>query len=163
MQKAELTKRIAETGAMAIVRVETIERGIEIANGCLEGGVSCLEISYTLPNAGEVIQALRETFQDRLIIGAGTVLDSETARHAILHNAQFIIAPNFSQGGCRYVQPVSDSLCAGLYDINGSTSGSGSRGSLYQGVSDFRFLWSQTGIRIQDADSLYADSCERGN
>ena len=51
MQKAELTKRIAETGAMAIVRVETIERGIEIANGCLEGGVSCLEISYTLPNA----------------------------------------------------------------------------------------------------------------
>ena len=97
MQKAELTKRIAETGAMAIVRVETIERGIEIANGCLEGGVSCLEISYTLPNAGEVIQALRETFQDRLIIGAGTVLDSETARHAILHNAQFIIAPNFSR------------------------------------------------------------------
>ena len=97
IQKAELTKRIAETGAMAIVRVETIERGIEIANGCLEGGVSCLEISYTLPNAGEVIQALRETFQDRLIIGAGTVLDSETARHAILHNAQFIIAPNFSQ------------------------------------------------------------------
>ena len=60
-------------------------------------GVSCLEISYTLPNAGEVIQALREKFQDRLIIGAGTVLDSETARHAILHNAQFIIAPNFSQ------------------------------------------------------------------
>ena len=158
MQKAELTKRIAETGAMAIVRVETIERGIEIANGCLEGGVSCLEISYTLPNAGEVIQALREKFQDRLIIGAGTVLDSETARHAILHNAQFIIA-----GGSRYVQPVSDSLCAGLYDINGSTSGPGSRGSLYQGVSDFRFLWSQTGIRIQDADSLYADSCERGN
>ena len=97
MQKAELTKRIAETGAMAIVRVETIERGIEIANGCLDGGVTCLEISYTLPNAGEVIQALREKFQDRLIIGAGTVLDSETARHAILHNAQFIIAPNFSQ------------------------------------------------------------------
>ncbi len=97
MQKADITKRIAQTGAMAIVRVETIERGMEIANGCLDGGVDCLEISYTLPNAGEVIQALRTTFQNRLLVGAGTVLDSETARHAILNGAQFIIAPNFSK------------------------------------------------------------------
>ena len=97
MQKADITKRIAQTGAMAIVRVETIERGMEIASGCLAGGVDCLEISYTLPNAGEVIQALRTRFQERLLVGAGTVLDSETARHAILNGAQFIIAPNFSK------------------------------------------------------------------
>ena len=96
MQKVDITKRIAQTGAMAIVRVDTIERGMEIANGCLDGGIDCLEISYTLPNAGEVIQALRNEFQDRLLVGAGTVLDRETARHAILHGAQFIIAPNFS-------------------------------------------------------------------
>ena len=44
MQKADITKRIADTGAMAIVRVETIERGYEIAQGCLDGGVDCLEI-----------------------------------------------------------------------------------------------------------------------
>lgn len=97
MQKADITKRIAQTGAMAIVRVETIERGMEISSGCLAGGVDCLEISYTLPNAGEVIQALRTRFQERLLVGAGTVLDSETARHAILNGAQFIIAPNFSK------------------------------------------------------------------
>lgn len=97
MQKVDITKRIAQTGAMAIVRVDTIERGMEIANGCLDGRIDCLEISYTLPNAGEVIQALRNEFQDRLLVGAGTVLDSETARHAILHGAQFIIAPNFSK------------------------------------------------------------------
>lgn len=97
MQKVDITKRIAQTGAMAIVRVDTIERGMEIANGCLDGGIDCLEISYTLPNAGEVIQALRNEFQNRLLVGAGTVLDRETARHAILHGAQFIIAPNFSK------------------------------------------------------------------
>lgn len=96
MQKAEITKRIADTGAMAIVRVETIERGCEIAQGCLDGGINCLEISYTLPNAGEVISALKDKFGDQIIIGAGTVLDSETARHAILAGAQFIIAPNLS-------------------------------------------------------------------
>lgn len=96
MQKIEITKRIADTGAMAIVRVETIERGYEIAQGCLDGGIDCLEISYTLPNAGKVISALKEKFGDQLVVGAGTVLDSETARHAILAGAQFIIAPNLS-------------------------------------------------------------------
>lgn len=97
MQKIEITKRIADTGAMAIVRVETVERGYEIAQGCLDGGIDCLEISYTLPNAGTVISALREKFKDKLVIGAGTILDSETARHAILAGAQFVIAPNLSK------------------------------------------------------------------
>lgn len=97
MQKMEVTKRIADTGAMAIVRVETIERGLEIAQGCLDGGIDCLEISYTLPNAGEVIHALKQHFGDRLVVGAGTVLDSETARLAILAGAQFVIAPNLSE------------------------------------------------------------------
>ena len=45
MQKIEVTKRIADTGAMAIVRVKTVERGFEIAQGCLDGGIDCLEIS----------------------------------------------------------------------------------------------------------------------
>lgn len=97
MQKIEITKRIADTGAMAIVRVDTIERGYEIAQGCLDGGIDCLEISYTLPNAGEVISALKHKFKDQLIVGAGTILDSETARHAILAGAQFVIAPNLSE------------------------------------------------------------------
>lgn len=97
MQKMEVTKRIYDTGAMAIVRVETIERGIEIAQGLLDGGIDCMEISYTLPNAGEVIAALKEKFKDQLVVGAGTVLDSETARHAILNGAQFVIAPNLSE------------------------------------------------------------------
>ncbi|NBK98671.1 MAG: ketohydroxyglutarate aldolase [Erysipelotrichia bacterium] len=97
MQKIEITKRIADTGAMAIVRVETVERGIEIAEGLLAGGIDCMEISYTLANAGEVIRALKEKFKDRLVVGAGTVLDSETARHAILSGAEFIIAPNLSK------------------------------------------------------------------
>ena len=97
MQKIEITHKIAECGAMAIVRVETIESGIEIAQGCLDGGINVLEISYTLPNAGEVIAALRHHFKDELIVGAGTVLDSETARMAILNGAQFVIAPNLSK------------------------------------------------------------------
>ncbi|MCM3797461.1 ketohydroxyglutarate aldolase [Caldibacillus thermoamylovorans] len=97
MFKLNVMQRIVNTGAMAIVRTNTVERGIEIAEGCLNGGVDIIEISYTFPNAGEVIKALNDKFGDRLVVGAGTVLDSETARLAILHGAKFIIAPNFSR------------------------------------------------------------------
>jgi len=97
MFKADIENRIVKTGAMAIVRTKTIERGIEIAEGCLLGGVDVLEISYTLPNAGEVIKALSDKFGDELLVGAGTVLDAETARLAILSGAKFIIAPNLSK------------------------------------------------------------------
>lgn len=97
MFKTDIITRIEKTGAMAIVRTETIERGIEIAQGCLNGGVDVLEISYTLPNAGEVIEAINKKFNNQLVVGAGTVLDAETARLAILKGAKFIIAPNFSK------------------------------------------------------------------
>ena len=82
---------------MGIVRVETIERGIEIAQGCIDGGVDVLEISYTNNNAGEVIRALKEKFGDQLLVGAGTVLDPTTARLAIMDGAEFIIAPTFNK------------------------------------------------------------------
>ena len=97
MFKADIINRMEKTGAMAIVRVETIERGYEIAQGCLAGGIDVMEISYTLSNAGEVISALTKKYKDTMLIGAGTVLDAETCRMAILAGAKFIIAPNFSK------------------------------------------------------------------
>lgn len=101
MFRTTILNRIEETAIMAIVRVETIERAVEIADGCLAGGVDCLEISYTLPNAGTIIQQLNERYGRNLLIGAGTVLDSETARLAILAGASFIIAPNYDEAVCR--------------------------------------------------------------
>ena len=96
MQKLTTLSRIYQEKLMAIIRVETIERAQEIVDGCLEGEISCLEISYTNKNAGDIIEQLKEIYQDKIVIGAGTVLDSETARHALLKGAEFIIAPNFN-------------------------------------------------------------------
>ena len=62
MFKADIVNRMEACGAMAIVRTESIERGKEIARGCLQGGVDVMEISYTLPNAGDVIAALNHEF-----------------------------------------------------------------------------------------------------
>lgn len=97
MKKNDTVTRIAGTGLMAIVRVETKERAYEIADGCLAGGIDVIEISYTNNNAGEIIECLKQKYQKRLLVGAGTVLDSETARSAILKGADFIIAPTFSK------------------------------------------------------------------
>ncbi|MEG0330283.1 MAG: ketohydroxyglutarate aldolase [Longicatena sp.] len=97
MFKTEVINKIINTGAMAIVRTKTIERGIEIAEGCLSGGIDVLEISYTVDNAGEVIQALNEKYEGCLLVGAGTILDDVSARLAILSGAKFIIAPTFSK------------------------------------------------------------------
>lgn len=97
MKKLETMNRIYQEKLMAIIRVETIERAQEIVDGCLEGEISCLEISYTNKNAGDIIEQLRSIYQDKILIGAGTVLDSETARHALLKGAEFIIAPNFNR------------------------------------------------------------------
>lgn len=92
----KILQKIDEVKAMAIVRTDSIERACEIADGLIEGGVPVMEISFTLPNANEVIATLRKQYTEQLLVGAGTVLDSETARLAILAGAQFVIAPNLS-------------------------------------------------------------------
>ena len=98
MKKMNVTKKIAEVGALAIVRAETLDRACEIAEGCIKGGIPVMEMSYTLNNAGKIIEGLSKKYGEELCVGAGTVLDSETARHAILHGAKFIIAPTYNEG-----------------------------------------------------------------
>ena len=127
MKKMKTTARMYEVGALAIVRAETLERACEIADGCIKGGVPVMEMSYTLNNAGTIIEGLKQKYGDALCVGAGTVLDRETARHAILHGAQFIIAPNFDEGVAemcnRYQIPYAPSCTTLSEAIEGLSSG----------------------------------------
>lgn len=95
LKKVTTTKFMYDIGALAIVRTDSFDRAVEIAEGCIAGGIPVMEMSYTLPSAGSIIKKLKEKYGLSLCVGAGTVLDSETARHAILNGADFIIAPNF--------------------------------------------------------------------
>lgn len=92
LQKTQVTQALYDTAAFAVVRVPTIERGCEIAEGLVKGGVRAMEISYTLPNAGEVIAGIKERFGDDMLVGAGTVMEATTARLATLSGAQFIVS-----------------------------------------------------------------------
>lgn len=94
--KIQTLKRITDTGVVAVVRAENSDMAEKIAKACIDGGVPAIEITFTVPGAAEVIASLKRTFTSaELIVGAGTVLDSETARIAILAGAEYIVSPSF--------------------------------------------------------------------
>ncbi len=96
MRKYEVLSRIEKVGVVAVVRAENSEQAKKIALACMDGGIDSIEITFTVPGAHKVIEALTEEFGDELLVGAGTVLDSETARIAILAGARYIVSPGFS-------------------------------------------------------------------
>lgn len=96
MRKYNVLSRIENVGVVAVIRAETSEKAKKIALACMDGGIDAIEITFTVPGAHKVIEALTDEFGDTLLVGAGTVLDSETARIAILAGANYIVSPGFS-------------------------------------------------------------------
>ena len=97
MDKYDVLKRIADTGVVAVVRAKDFQEAKKISVACMEGGIDAIEITFTVPGAQQVIEALTKEFGDKLLVGAGTVLDSETARIAILAGAKYVVSPCFDK------------------------------------------------------------------
>lgn len=95
MRKYEVLKRIEDVGIVAVIRAENSEKAKKISLACMEGGIDSIEITFTVPGADDVIKNLTKEFGNKLLVGAGTVLDSETARIAILAGAKYIVSPAF--------------------------------------------------------------------
>ncbi len=96
LDKETIIKRIEEKGLVAVVRAETADQAQRITEACLEGGCASIELTFTVPGAHRVIEALAKAYTpDQIMLGAGTVLDSETARIAILSGAQYVVSPCF--------------------------------------------------------------------
>ncbi len=91
--KIEVLRRIMASGLVAVIRAESPEQAAHIADACALGGVAALEITFTVPGAAGVIEHLAKKCSHDILLGAGTVLDPETARIAILAGAQFIVSP----------------------------------------------------------------------
>jgi 2-dehydro-3-deoxyphosphogluconate aldolase/(4S)-4-hydroxy-2-oxoglutarate aldolase len=98
LDKETVIKRISEVGLVAVVRAENSEKAKKITKACIEGGVAAIEITFTVPGAHEIISELSKTYsEEEIILGAGTVLDPETARLAILSGAQYIVSSSYSE------------------------------------------------------------------
>ena len=94
LRKEGIVSKIKEGGLVAVVRAESSEKAFKITDACIEGGVAAVEITFTVPGAHKVIDDLANKYDSgEIIIGAGTVLDAETARTAILSGAQYVVSP----------------------------------------------------------------------
>lgn len=92
--REQVLSKIKEGGLVAVVRAESSEQAFKITEACIAGGVVAIEITFTVPGAAELIKDLAQKYKSgEMIIGAGTVLDPETARTAILAGAQYIVSP----------------------------------------------------------------------
>ena len=94
MVKQEVLKRLTDCGVIAVVRAENEEQAIKISEACIQAGIVGIEITFTVPGALDIIRTLTKKYKpEQMLVGAGTVLDSETARAAILAGANYIVSP----------------------------------------------------------------------
>jgi 2-dehydro-3-deoxyphosphogluconate aldolase/(4S)-4-hydroxy-2-oxoglutarate aldolase len=95
--KLQVLSRITDSGLVAIVRTNSPASAGHIVEACAQGGATVIEITFTVPGATDVIEELAKRYPaNQIALGAGTVLDPETARIAILAGAQFIVSPSLS-------------------------------------------------------------------
>lgn len=93
MKDLDVLQRMQEDKLCGIIRKVSLAEAKGIVGALLEGRVSLVEVAFNTPDAAAIIQAVKQKFGDRVIVGAGTVLDAETARTAILAGADFILSP----------------------------------------------------------------------
>ncbi|MDU6524759.1 bifunctional 2-keto-4-hydroxyglutarate aldolase/2-keto-3-deoxy-6-phosphogluconate aldolase [Enterococcus devriesei] len=99
MKKSQILARLEAAGVVAVVRENNTASALEAAKAVVAGGIHGLEVTFSVPNADQVIAKLKEIYQadQAVVVGAGTVLDAVTARLAIMAGAEFVVSPSFDQ------------------------------------------------------------------
>ncbi len=97
MTKTEVMKRILATGIVPVVRAPSADEALRVVDAIRAGGIDIIELTMTVPGAPQVIEQLVRRFGDEVVVGAGTVLDRDTARTCIRAGAAFIVSPAFDE------------------------------------------------------------------
>jgi 2-dehydro-3-deoxyphosphogluconate aldolase/(4S)-4-hydroxy-2-oxoglutarate aldolase len=93
MSKLKQLSQLLDSGIVAIIRANDGSRLADVAEALLAGGVNVMEVTFTVPKAHRVLEQVADRLGDKVLLGAGTVLDPETARIAMLAGAEFIVSP----------------------------------------------------------------------
>ncbi len=117
MTKERVIERIKDKGIVAVVRAENSEKAFDIVEKCIEGGIDAIELTFSVPFAHHVIEDLAKKYGDEIVLGAGTVLDSETARIALLSGAQYIVSPHFNPDVTKLCNRYRTASMAGVLTI----------------------------------------------
>lgn len=135
MKKLRIIQQIRESGVVAVLRGDSPDEVVRMADHAIAGGIKVIEVTMTVPFALEAITSLAKKYQsarpeadDYAIVGSGTVLDPETARATLLAGAEFVVAPSFNRDtillcnryrapimpGCMTIQEITSALELGV-------------------------------------------------
>src|SRR5262249_49527787 len=115
MSKESDLRRVLDCGIVAVVRSPDSQQLVEVARALAEGGVDVVEITMTVPDALDVVRQVRRALGDRVLLGAGTVLDPETARAALLAGAECLVAPTVNRDVIRLCQRYDKLVMPGAF------------------------------------------------
>ncbi|WP_165250654.1 bifunctional 4-hydroxy-2-oxoglutarate aldolase/2-dehydro-3-deoxy-phosphogluconate aldolase [Paludisphaera soli] len=115
MSREKNLRRILEGGIVAVVRAESGESLVKVVEALADGGVTAAEITFTVPDALDVIRDARRALGDAVVLGAGTVLDPETARAAILAGAEYLVSPTVNLEVIRLARRYDKAVMPGAF------------------------------------------------
>lgn len=115
MSRDKTLKRILDGGVVAVVRAESGESLVKVVEALADGGVTAAEITFTVPDALDVIRDARKALGDAVALGAGTVLDPETARAAILAGAEYLVSPTVNPEVIRLARRYDKAVMPGAF------------------------------------------------
>ena len=113
MTKEHILSAITEIGIVPVVRTSSAESAIKAIDAICRGGIRAAEITMTVPGALRALEKVADQFGDKLVLGAGTVLDTETARACMLAGAEFLVAPGLKLSVIEIAKRYSKVICPG--------------------------------------------------
>src|SRR5581483_8204912 len=115
MSKDSHLRHVLDCGIVAVVRSPDSRQLVEVTRALADGGVTVVEITMTVPDALDVVRAVRRALGDRVLLGAGTILDPETARAALLAGAEYLVAPTVNLDVIRLCQRYDKLVMPGAF------------------------------------------------
>src|SRR3954467_13462982 len=115
MSKEDQLRRVLDCGIVAVVRSPDSAQLVDVVRALADGGVTGAEITMTVPNALDVLRAARQASSRRVLLGAGTILDPETARAALLAGAEYLVAPTVNLDVIRLCQRYDKLVMPGAF------------------------------------------------
>jgi 2-dehydro-3-deoxyphosphogluconate aldolase/(4S)-4-hydroxy-2-oxoglutarate aldolase len=115
MHKNTIIRRLLDPGVIAIIRADSSDQLIEAAEALFAGGITAMEVTMTTPNALQVVSDVTARFGSKLLMGVGSVLDTETCRAAILAGAEFVVTPVTKPDVIRLANRYGKPIAAGAF------------------------------------------------
>jgi 2-dehydro-3-deoxyphosphogluconate aldolase/(4S)-4-hydroxy-2-oxoglutarate aldolase len=115
MSRETHLKRVLDCGIVAVVRSPDSQQLVDVVRALADGGVTVAEITMTVPDALDVLRQVRKALGDRVLLGAGTILDAETGRAALLAGAEYLVAPTLNLDVIRLCQRYDKLVMPGAF------------------------------------------------